>query len=158
MVVKKDLQLIVCPCVFEPWALLLLWVSTKSSSTVSSQSTKNPFFHHAVRRRPFLCFSQSLPFFLCVLKFFLLVSFPIICSLALPRSPSLPYFFSSLSTSSSPSSSTEQLLGPITLQEHSNLLHTCQRQTLLLKNSTGSVSALFCSFKGMIGYFWETRI
>lgn len=86
MVVKKDLQLIVCPCVFEPWALLLLWVSTKSSSTVSSQSTKNPFFHHAVRRRPFLCFSQSLPFFLCVLKFFLLVSFPIICSLALPRS------------------------------------------------------------------------
>lgn len=107
-------------------------------------------------RRP----PQTLPLLLPVPPF-LLVCAQILLACLFPYnllSPSLPYFFSSLSTSSSPSSSTEQLLGPITLQEHSNLLHTCQRQTLLLKNSTGSVSALFCSFKGMIGYFWETRI
>lgn len=109
-------------------------------------------------RRP----PQTLPLLLPVTPFLLVCAQILLACLfpynLLSRSPSLPYFFSSLSTSSSPSSSTEQLLGPITLQEHSNLLHMCQRQTLLLKNSTGSVSALFCSFKGMIGYFWETRI
>lgn len=109
-------------------------------------------------RRP----PQTLPLLLPVPPFLLVCAQILLACLfpynLLSRSTSLPYFFSSLSTSSSPSSSTEQLLGPITLQEHSNLLHTCQRQTLLLKNSTSSVSALFCSFKGMIGYFWETRI
>lgn len=145
MVVKKDLQLIVCPCVFEPWALLLLRVSTLSS--LSRHSTQKSFSCHAVHRRPFLCFSQSLPFSLCVLKLFLLVCFPIIYSLPLslsltlpPPAPPLTFHLLQLNSCWVQSCSKNTIICFTHARDH-----VCFLQALL-KNSPSSVSACFCSF------------
>lgn len=90
MVVKKDLRLIVCPCVFEPWALSLHRVSTPSPTAVPSQRTEI-LFH-----QPLLSLSPSLPlaFFLCMIKLLQLICFPVIYSFSRSSSSSSsPVFF-----------------------------------------------------------------
>lgn len=85
MVVKKDLRLIVCPCVFEPWALSLHRVSTPSSAAVSLIAHRNPL--SSVRPLPL---SPSLPLVLSlrVIKLLQLICFPVIYSFSRSSSSS----------------------------------------------------------------------